>query len=262
MNKLIYLAFTAVFLWSSVAAQSTRDSIRIVGSTIVHPLAVSVGEQFSTTTGLPPPEVESTSSHDGLRLFCAGVGLAYPDIVATSRRIRPAEFESCKANGVNNMIEVKIGLSGLVLVGTQQREPLKLTPMVLYRALAKRLPSEDDDKLITNPYQTWQEVNPMLPGEPIAFVGLPTNSGTLDIFRDIVMGPSCENSDLCSGVERSVLFRLSRPVTPFAMMELILVMRRTSNEAEADASKIIRRVDYRRFWLLVRSKRPITSYAD
>ena len=40
-------------------------------------------------------------------MFCAGVGVQTPDITNSSRRIKQSEFETCRKNGVKEIIEVK-----------------------------------------------------------------------------------------------------------------------------------------------------------
>ena len=58
-------------------------------------------------------------------------------------------------------------------------------------ALAKQVP-DADGKLVTNPYKTWQEINPALPATKIEVLGPPPTSGTRDAFLELVMDPGCE----------------------------------------------------------------------
>ncbi|MEX0300349.1 MAG: substrate-binding domain-containing protein, partial [Kordiimonas sp.] len=104
----------AVTLTSQVAAQS-RDQIRIVGSSTVFPFATAVAEEFGRSSSFKTPIVESTGSGGGLKLFCAGIGTNHPDITNASRRIKKSEVELCSKNGVDEVVEVKIGFDGIVL---------------------------------------------------------------------------------------------------------------------------------------------------
>ena len=72
----------------SASAANARDQIRIVGSSTVFPFSTAVAEQFGKTSDFKTPVVESTGSGGGMKLFCAGVGVAHPDITNASRRIK------------------------------------------------------------------------------------------------------------------------------------------------------------------------------
>src|SRR3546814_4429418 len=48
-------------------------------------------------------------------LFCAGVGVQHPDVSNASRRIKASEVAQCQANGVTNIIELKVGVDGLAV---------------------------------------------------------------------------------------------------------------------------------------------------
>ena len=68
-----------------------------------------VAEQFGKTSDFKTPKIESAGSGGGLKLFCAGVGIEHPDVTNSSRRIKQSEAEKCAGNGVNDILEVKIG---------------------------------------------------------------------------------------------------------------------------------------------------------
>ena len=74
-----------------------RDRMRIVGSSTVYPFATAVAEEFGRNSQFKTPIIESTGSGGGIKLFCAGVGDAHPDIANASRRIKPSEVEQCAA---------------------------------------------------------------------------------------------------------------------------------------------------------------------
>ena len=98
-----------------VSAQVARDYISIVGSSTVYPFSTVVAEQFGKTSQFKTPKVESTGSGGGIKLFCGGVGVQYPDIVNSSRAIKPTELAMCATNGVKDVVEVKIGYDGIVM---------------------------------------------------------------------------------------------------------------------------------------------------
>jgi len=141
-------------------AMAARDYISIVGSSTVYPFATVVAEQFGQSTGGKTPKIESTGSGGGFKLFCAGVGVSHPDITNASRAIKSSEIEKCAANGVKDVIEVKIGYDGIVLANSKSTDQMKLARKDIFMALAKQVPDpQDPSKLIDNPYMTWKDVN-------------------------------------------------------------------------------------------------------
>ncbi|MDG4870374.1 substrate-binding domain-containing protein, partial [Guyparkeria sp. 1SP6A2] len=84
-----------------------RETIQIAGSSTVLPFSSIVAEEFGQTFAqFNTPIVGSGGSGGGLRQFCQGVGVNTIDIANSSRAIRPNELANCKANGVNEVIEV------------------------------------------------------------------------------------------------------------------------------------------------------------
>jgi phosphate transport system substrate-binding protein len=167
-------------------AQANRDYIAIVGSSTVYPFATVVAEQFGKTSQFKTPKIESTGSGGGLKLFCAGVGVEHPDITNASRAIKKSEQEQCAANGVTDIVEVKIGYDGIVLANDKTAPQINLTRKDIFLALAKDVPNSDGE-LVPNPYKTWQDVNPELPAVAIEVLGPPPTSGTRDAFVELVM---------------------------------------------------------------------------
>jgi len=167
-------------------AHANRDYISIVGSSTVYPFATVVAEQFGKTTQFKTPKIESTGSGGGLKLFCAGVGVEHPDITNASRAIKKSEQEKCAANGINDIVEVKIGYDGIVLANSKEAPQIELTRKDIFMALAKEVPGEDG-KLMANPYMTWKDVNSSLPAVKIEVLGPPPTSGTRDAFVELAM---------------------------------------------------------------------------
>jgi len=155
----------------------------------VYPFAKLVAENFArSNTGFKSPIIESTGTGGGINLFCAGIGPDTPDIANASRRMKPDEFQNCLANGVDEVIEIPIGLDGLALASAKDGISLSLTPELVYRALAR------------NPYgqpqtaKPWADVAPSLPAEPIFVYGPPSTSGTRDSFEELILMVGCESN--------------------------------------------------------------------
>jgi len=189
MRKTIVVLVTVLFLITSFGlANAARDYINIVGSSTVYPFATVVAEQFGKSTSFKTPKIESTGSGGGLKLFCAGVGVEHPDITNASRAIKKSEYDRCMANGVKEIVEVKIGYDGIVMANSKKTPPLKLTRKDIFLALAKDVPDPNgSEKLVPNPYKTWQDVNPALPAKSIEVLGPPPTSGTRDAFVELAM---------------------------------------------------------------------------
>ena len=192
-TPLAIAAAAALALTASVAltdAAEARDQIRIVGSSTVYPFATVVAEEFGKTTDNKTPVVESTGSGGGLKLFCAGVGVDYPDITNASRRIKLSEVDRCAENGVTDITEVKFGFDGIVLANSKAIEPFSITLQQLFLALAKDVPS--DGGMVANPNQTWADVDASLPAVKIEVLGPPPTSGTRDAFVELAMEGGCK----------------------------------------------------------------------
>ena len=169
MRKIIPSAVLATVLGlAAVTAQAARDHIVIVGSSTVYPFSTVVAERFGKGTRFKTPKVEATGSGGGLKLFCAGVGVEHPDITNSSRKIKSSEIEMCAANGVREIVEVKIGYDGIAVASSRKGGQVNLTLKDIFLALAKEIPDPaNPGKLVPNPHQTWQDVNPELPAHPI-----------------------------------------------------------------------------------------------
>lgn len=185
-KTLVIAALSATFVAGAAHAAAARDYISIVGSSTVYPFATVVAEQFGKTTEYKTPKIESTGSGGGLKLFCAGVGVEYPDITNASRRIKKSEQDDCAKHGVKEVVEVKIGYDGIAFANSKVAPQMDLSRKDIFLALAKLVPGKDG-KLIENPYKTWKDVNASLPDTKIEVLGPPPTSGTRDAFAELAM---------------------------------------------------------------------------
>ncbi len=180
-------------LSASAFAQSGRNYVYVVGSSTVYPFATVVAERFGRGSEFKTPKIESTGSGGGLKLFCDGVGVDYPDIANSSRAIKESEIVTCAKNGVTEIVEVKIGYDGIVIANALNSTALDLSRRDLFLALAKMVPGEKDGDLVENPYITWADVNPELPAIKIEVLGPPPTSGTRDAFVELAMEGGCSS---------------------------------------------------------------------
>lgn len=183
----------AVLLASPVPAETARDYITVVGSSTVFPFSTAAAEQFGKANRkFKTPKVESTGTGGGIKLFCDGVGVQFPDAANASRRIKQSEIYACAANGVKDIVEVKIGFDGIVLANAKTAPRLTVSLKELWLALGRQVPDpKGGEKLVANPYRTWQEINPALPANKIEVLGPPPTSGTRDAFAELALEGGC-----------------------------------------------------------------------
>jgi len=204
MNNLKTIAFAAVSALALSACGGSgggegggaRDFVRAVGSSTVYPFATAVAEKVAGE-GVKSPVIESTGTGAGMKLFCAGVGAAHPDIENASRRMKASEFEDCKKNGVTEIIEIQIGIDGIAFAEATSGPNMKLTPATVYKALA------------ANPFgkpqtaKNWSDIDPSLPAIPILVYGPPTTSGTRDALKELILEAGCKTDPAMAALKDS-----------------------------------------------------------
>jgi phosphate transport system substrate-binding protein len=187
----LVVALGAVF--SGAAHAQARDYISIVGSSTVYPFATVVAETFGRNPNFKTPKIESTGSGGGIKLFCDGIGVEHPDIANSSRRITASEVATCGANGVTEIVEVKIGYDGIVIANAKSAAPFQLTLRTVFLALAKNVPNPSGAAgTVPNPYQRWSQIDSALPDVTIEVLGPPPTSGTRDAFLELAMEGGCK----------------------------------------------------------------------
>lgn len=183
------LAITAL----SATIASARDQVQVAGSSTVLPYASIVAEAFGENFDFPTPVVESGGSSAGLKRFCEGVGENTIDIANASRQIREKEIAACAANGVTDIIEVRVGYDGIVFASQQDGPAFTaFEPSDWYLALAAERPV--DGKMVANPAASWSDVNADLPSVDIAAYIPGTKHGTREVFEEKVLLKGCEDT--------------------------------------------------------------------
>ena len=179
-----------------------RDQLRIVGSSTVYPFAAAVAEEFGKKTEFKTPVIESTGSGGGLKLFCAGMGVAHPDITNSSRRIKKSEVDRCNENGISEITEVKIGFDGIVIANSLKGPDINLSLRYIWLALAERVP-DSSGNLVNNPYKKWKDIDLSLPDLNIEVLGPPPTSGTRDAFVELAMEGGCKTFPEIAGMKKT-----------------------------------------------------------
>ena len=190
MTRFKTIAFAAISSLALAAcgggsSGASRDAAWAVGSSTLYPFAAAVAEEVAKG-GVKAPKVEQNGSGAGIKLFCAGVGAAHPDIANASRRMKKSEFEDCQKNGVKDIAEIQVGLDGIAFAEGKSGPGMALTPTDIYKALAAKPFGKP------NTAKTWKDVNPALPALPILVYGPPTTSGTRDALAELILTKGCD----------------------------------------------------------------------
>lgn len=174
----------------TATAAYARDNVQVAGSSTVLPYASIVAELFGENFDYPTPVIESGGSSSGLKRFCEGVGENTIDIANASRAIKSSELEACAAQGVTDIIEVRIGYDGIVFASDINGNGFAFTPTDWYKALAAE--HFIDGALVPNTFTSWNEVNADFPDQPIQAFIPGTKHGTREVFEEKVILAGCE----------------------------------------------------------------------
>lgn len=186
------LKFSASVLALAAAATAAdaRDQLQIAGSSTVLPYATIVAEAFGENFDFPTPVVEGGGSGAGRKKLCEGVGENTIDIANSSSRIKQSDIDLCTANGVNEIMEVRIGYDGIVFASDVNGADFALTPSDVYLALAAKVAK--DGALVDNAAAQWAEVNAALPAQDILAFIPGTKHGTREVFDVKLLEEGCK----------------------------------------------------------------------
>ena len=205
--------FAATVPYGAVQA---RDTIQIVGSSTVYPFATVVAEQLGKKN-FNTPVIESTGTGGGMKLFCAGLGVKYPDFTNASRAIKKSEVELCAKNGVTGIVEIIIGNDGIAFSNNANSAPFNFTKEQLWKAMAEHGPKP----------KTWSQIDPSLPDVAIKIMAPPPTSGTRDAWNSLVMKAGCKSvgkyDDL--GKKKCAVFREDGAVEEAGENDTLIVKR-------------------------------------
>ncbi|WP_323010456.1 substrate-binding domain-containing protein [Paracoccus sp. (in: a-proteobacteria)] len=178
---------------ASATTAAARDQIQVSGSSTVLPYSTIVAEAFGENTDFPTPVVELGGSSAGLKKFCEGVGENTVDIANSSRPIKDSEIEACKAAGVTDIMEVRIGYDGIVFASDINSNDFVFTAADWFNALAAEVVV--DGKVVANPFTNWNQIRADLPDQEILAFIPGTKHGTREVFEEKVIAAGCEESD-------------------------------------------------------------------
>ena len=162
-------------------SEATAGTVNISGSSTVEPISIRVAELFEDVAPDISVTVDGPGTGDGFKLFCEGE----TDISDASRQIKDAEKEDCLANGINNIIELKVGVDGIAVMTSEDNDAVEcLTFDQLFDLIGP------NGEGTTN----WAEASPGLPDAPLDIFGPGEESGTFDSFVEIVLEDLAEEA--------------------------------------------------------------------
>ena len=160
------------------ASAHARDNIVSVGSSTVFPFSTIAAEKFKQDYGTNII-IESTGTGGGMKMFCSGIGVEYPDMTGASRAMKDKEAKICKKNSVA-FEEVIIGYDGITVSNSIAAKRVNFTKEQLFIAVT------DTSK------KKWSDIDPSLPNYKISIMLPPPTSGTRDAFVELVMHSACK----------------------------------------------------------------------
>lgn len=138
------------------------------------------------------PRLQTTAPDAAFSELCTPGNTRQFDLVVTSRRITHAEFMNCRDNGVNRILESKLGYQALVLTSAPDSALVKLSASDVYLAVARLIPDPADPlRLINNNNVTWDQVNSKLAYRPIAVFGPTRDAPLYLLFETLLLDPGC-----------------------------------------------------------------------
>ncbi len=139
------------------------------GSSTVGPLSIELASRFKQDGYAGEIKIDVIGSGAGIERFCRG---EY-DIANSSRAIKAAEIENCRAIGLEPL-SLRVGTDALTIVVSRDN------------TFVDNLTREQLANIFSGKAKTWADVNPAWPAENIQLFSPGTDSGTFDYFSEIV----------------------------------------------------------------------------
>jgi phosphate transport system substrate-binding protein len=168
-------------------------SIEIDGSSTVFPISAAVAEEFARIHHDVLMNVAVSGTGGGFQRFVVGD----IDIANASRAIKPSEVQEAEAEGVE-FYEMQVGTDGLTVAVNPANDWADC--LTLEELVAIWKPGSEID--------TWNEIRPEFPNEPLRLYGPDPDSGTFDFFTEVVMGEAqVSRSDYTASADDNVLIQ-------------------------------------------------------
>lgn len=157
-----------------------RNLLRISSSHTLDPFARDIMRVFSEGNTQTTTVYDVLCSEESLERLLEVSGAKHADIALASRQLQPSEYDAAKANGINDLLELPLGMDGIIIANAKEGAIFQLTRQDIVLALAEKVPMEGT--LQPNPYKRWNQIRPTLPDQPILVCGPMKTSGTRSVF--------------------------------------------------------------------------------
>lgn len=148
---------------------TVSGDIITAGSSTVYPLTERIAERFEAEGFKGKITIDSIGTGAGFERFCVA---GESDISNASRPIKSSEVESCRAIG-REPIEFRVGTDALAVVVSAEND--FITNLTLEQLA-----------LAFSTAETWSDLDPSFPDQPILRFSPGTDSGTFDYFVEAV----------------------------------------------------------------------------
>lgn len=158
---------------ASGRVSETPRRIQVNGSSTVYRVAIPMNEEFEDKFRDVKVQVTSTGTGTGFKEMIAG----RIDIANASRPIKASELEECKKNGIE-LVALRICLDGLTVCVNKENTWAESLTVAQLNKIWK--PGSQ--------VETWKDVDPSWPAEPLKLFGPGDESGTFDYFTEVING--------------------------------------------------------------------------
>lgn len=190
MTHLKFTVSALALLAMSASAASARDQLQIAGSSTVLPFATIVAESFGEQGEFKTPVVEGGGSGAGRAALCKGVGEETIDVANSSSKIKQSDIDTCAANGVTDIMEIKIGFDGIVFASDLAGPDFALTATAVFSAVGAMIAK--DGALAANTAKTWADIDAALPAQDILALVPGSKHGTREVFDIKLLEAGCK----------------------------------------------------------------------
>jgi phosphate transport system substrate-binding protein len=171
------LAVVLLLALAALAVVACDDSgeggeIDIDGSSTVYPISAAVAEDFDAVAGDVRVNVGFSGTGGGFEGFCAGE----THISDASRPIRQSEIDACAENGIDDVLEIEVGLDALTVMVHPDNDFVECLTIEQLHEIFR-----------TDGVSNWNEVDASFPDRSIALYFPGTDSGTFDYFVETVI---------------------------------------------------------------------------
>ena len=178
--KFKLLSILSIFLIINACSSSNDETtgalsgtVSVDGSSTVFPVTEAVAEEFGKVHPKVRVTVGISGTGGGFKKFCSGE----IDINDASRHIKDKEIKVAKENGVE-YIEIPVAYDGLSVVVNKKNDFIDYLTVDELNAIWK----------YGSTMKTWSDVRPNWPNQEIKLYGPGTDSGTVDQFKEAIIG--------------------------------------------------------------------------